>query len=324
MRGKSATALLSIVTISLVMLSGCGNSFPEMSQEEYDQTVQYAAGLLMRYSNNAVEKLIYVNPDKVELEDEEESTTTETDIAKAETEKTEPPQPETTTEKGTIESGGNTQPSGVGISVNAGSTDATGDASNDPATEASKEDTGKAATDISIAEASVDTIQEDDPTASATTTTATTTTESGSTSTDKVISYSDEQELMDGLYLRYNGYYVTSSYPENAKTMVIEAGNGKRLLVFSFRVVNESGQDKYLDMVKLNPYFQLTINGTNMGYTSVTMLENDLSTFAGTIAAGESKTLVLVKEIDTSLAKNIQELELTISMDGQSQTVIME
>ena len=321
MRGKSATALLSIVTISLVMLSGCGNSFPEMSQEEYDQTVQYAAGLLMRYSNNAVEKLIYVNPDKVELEDEEESTTTETDIAKAETEKTEPPQPETTTEKGTIESGGNTQPSGAGISGNAGSTDAAGDASNDPATEASKEDADKAATDISIAEASVDTIQEDDPTASATTTT---TTESGSTSTDKVISYSDEQELMDGLYLRYNGYYVTSSYPENAKTMVIEAGNGKRLLVFSFRVVNESGQDKYLDMVKLNPYFQLTINGTNMGYTSVTMLENDLSTFAGTIAAGESKTLVLVKEIDTSLAKNIQELELTISMDGQSQTVIME
>lgn len=320
MRGKSATALLSIVTISLVMLSGCGNSFPEMSQEEYDQTVQYAAGLLMRYSNNAVEKLIYVNPDKVELEDEEESTTTETDIAKAETEKTEPPQPETTTEKGTIESGGNTQPSGAGISVNAGSTDASGDASNDPATEASKEDTDKAATDISIAEASVDTVQEDDPTVSATTTT----TESGSTSTDKVISYSDEQELMDGLYLRYNGYYVTSSYPENAKTMVIEAGNGKRLLVFSFRVVNESGQDKYLDMVKLNPYFQLTINGTNVGYTSVTMLENDLSTFAGTIAAGESKTLVLVKEIDTSLAKNIQELELTISMDGQSQTVIME
>lgn len=319
MRGKSATALLSIVTISLVMLSGCGNSFPEMSQEEYDQTVQYAAGLLMRYSNNAVEKLIYVNPDKVELEDEEESTTTETDIAKAETEKT-----ETTTEKGTTQSGGNTQPFGAGISVNAGSTDATGDASNDSATEASKEDTDKAATDISIAEASVDTIQEDDPTASATTTTATTTTESGSTSTDKVISYSDEQELMDGLYLRYNGYYVTSSYPENAKTMVIEAGNGKRLLVFSFRVVNESGQDKYLDMVKLNPYFQLTINGTNMGYTSVTMLENDLSTFAGTIVAGESKTLVLVKEIDTSLAKNIQELELTISMDGQSQTVIME
>jgi len=320
MRGKSATALLSIVTISLVMLSGCGNSFPEMSQEEYDQTVQYAAGLLMRYSNNAVEKLIYVNPDKVELEDEEESTTTETDIAKAETEKTEPPQPETTTEKGTIESGGNTQPSGVGISANAGATNAAGDASNDSATEASKEDTDKAATDISIAEASVDTVQEDAPTASATTTT----TESGSTSTDKVISYSDEQELMDGLYLRYNGYYVTSSYPENAKTMVIEAGNGKRLLVFSFRVVNESGQDKYLDMVKLNPYFQLTINGTNVGYTSVTMLENDLSTFAGTIAAGESKTLVLVKEIDTSLAKNIQELELTISMDGQSQTVIME
>ncbi|MCR4832759.1 MAG: hypothetical protein K5900_04220 [Butyrivibrio sp.] len=320
MRGKSATALLSIVTISLVMLSGCGNSFPEMSQEEYDQTVQYAAGLLMRYSNNAVEKLIYVNPDKVELEDEEESTTTETDIAKAETEKTEPPQSETTTEKGTTESGGNTQPSGVSISGNAGSTDAAGDASNYSATETSKEDTDKAATDISIAEASVDTVQEDDPTASATTTT----TESGSTSTDKVISYSDEQELMDGLYLRYNGYYVTSSYPENAKTMVIEAGNGKRLLVFSFRVVNESGQDKYLDMVKLNPYFQLTINGTNVGYTSVTMLENDLSTFAGTIAAGESKTLVLVKEIDTSLAKNIQELELTISMDGQSQTVIME
>ena len=54
MRGKFATAVLSVLTITTITITGCGSSFPELTDEEYDQTVQYAAGLLMRYSNNAV------------------------------------------------------------------------------------------------------------------------------------------------------------------------------------------------------------------------------------------------------------------------------
>ena len=316
MRGKFATAVLSVLTITTITITGCGSSFPELTDEEYDQTVQYAAGLLMRYSNNAVEKLIYVNPDKVELDDEEEkSSSTTAKSTKTSNAAT------AATSKEVIEKPEIEEDYDLASSEKSTDDEAGKEASNKAGADSS---TDIAGTDISIADVSVEGASEETDTQESTASASTASSQTTSSSGTRVLSYSEEQELMDGLYLRYNGYYVTSSYPENARTMVIEASSGKRLLVFSFRVVNESGSDKYLDMVSLNPYFQISINGTNLGYTSVTMLDNDLSTFAGTIAAGESKTLVLVKEIDASLSKNIDSLELTITMNGQSQTVVME
>ena len=50
-----------LLLCGILIMTGCGSSFPEMTQEEYDQTVEYAAGLLMRYSNNGQERLIYVD-----------------------------------------------------------------------------------------------------------------------------------------------------------------------------------------------------------------------------------------------------------------------
>jgi len=306
MRGKFATAVLSIISISLFTLTGCGNTFPDLSEEEYDQTVQYAAGLLMKYSNNAVEKLIYVNPDKVELEDEEEEEET--------TSKTSTKKEDTSEEKEEAK-----------IPGTSASTDSSMDHN---ANFDSSEPIDNPTVDISIADASIDSTSDGgssaESTSNSSSTTEETTASGSSTSSAEVMSYTDELEVQDGLFLRYNGYYVTSSYPENAKTMVIEAGSGKRLLVFSFRAVNESNQDIYLDMVSLNPYFRININGNDLGYASVTMLDNDLGTFTGTIAAGDSQTLVLVKEIDVSLAKSIDTVEVTLTMEGQSTMVIME
>ena len=45
----------------LVMVTGCGTAFPELTETQYNQTVEYAVGLLMKYSNNDKEKLVYVN-----------------------------------------------------------------------------------------------------------------------------------------------------------------------------------------------------------------------------------------------------------------------
>ncbi|MCR4904190.1 MAG: hypothetical protein K6A23_15130 [Butyrivibrio sp.] len=317
MRGKFAITLLSILTVGTVSLTGCGSSFPELTDEEYEQTIQYAAGLLMRYSNNAVEKLIYVNPDKVELEEEDEED--KASASAATTSKT--TAKETTTAKKTEES---TKTEEIASATNA-SSDAIKETIHASSTKSStEEELQDASTEISISavEDLAEENNEDDD--------ATDISIESSSSTDieiedvNILSYSDQQEIMDGLFLRYNGYYVTSSYPENAKTMVIEASEGKRLLIFSFRAVNESGKDIDLDMVSMNPYFQLSINGKNLGYTSVTMLDNDLSTFKGTIPAGESQTLVLVKEIDASVAKNIDTLELVVNAGDLSQVVYLE
>ena len=51
---------LSLATLAL--LTGCGNPYPDMTDEQYIQVVEYASGLLLKYSNNGVKKLTYLEP----------------------------------------------------------------------------------------------------------------------------------------------------------------------------------------------------------------------------------------------------------------------
>ena len=50
MRTKKYLGLLTAICFSLC-LAGCGEAFPELTEDEYDQTVEFAVGLLMKYSN---------------------------------------------------------------------------------------------------------------------------------------------------------------------------------------------------------------------------------------------------------------------------------
>ena len=53
-----------IVGLTLIM-TGCGEKFPDLTEEQYKQTVEYAAGLLMKYSNNGQERLVVVDVKEV-------------------------------------------------------------------------------------------------------------------------------------------------------------------------------------------------------------------------------------------------------------------
>ena len=44
-----------------IALTGCGEKFPSLTDEEYDRTVEYAVGLLMKYSRNEQARLTYVD-----------------------------------------------------------------------------------------------------------------------------------------------------------------------------------------------------------------------------------------------------------------------
>lgn len=44
-----------------VLVTGCG-AYPEMTDEQYNQVVEYASALLLKYSNNGVKKLTYLEP----------------------------------------------------------------------------------------------------------------------------------------------------------------------------------------------------------------------------------------------------------------------
>ena len=328
MRGK-ISSVISIVCITS-MLAGCGSEFPELTDEQYQQTVEYAAGLLMKYSNNGIEKLAYVTTDDVEEylaeingENEEEEDSEEVKPTKTTTEESmvdDDTQKESTTAESTesisdsSESASTKENTGNVEDIDLSSATIDNSASN-AASSQDEATSDSATTEISIE--SVENISSSDNSSEGSSSETT-------TSEGTVLSETEKQSLGNGLYLTYTGYYVTTSYPQDDASFVITADNGKKLLVLGFKVANETNSAITLDMVSTNPHFQILVNGENIGYTGVTILENDLSSFYGTIAAGEKKSLVLVKQISETDSKNIDSLGMIASINGTEQTVTLE
>ena len=72
MRTKKYFGILTAICFSLC-LAGCGEAFPELTDDEYNQTVEFAVGLLMKYSNNGQAKLTYVDAKEVTKQREKEA-----------------------------------------------------------------------------------------------------------------------------------------------------------------------------------------------------------------------------------------------------------
>lgn len=70
---RKKTSIPGIVFASLFLFSGCGSTLPEMTAQQEDKIVEYAAGIVMRHTNDYESRLVdlsfYSNP--------EENTTTE-------------------------------------------------------------------------------------------------------------------------------------------------------------------------------------------------------------------------------------------------------
>ena len=269
-----------------ICLAGCGEKFPELTDQQYAQTVEYAAGLLMKHSNNGQERLVYVDAKEVEKQRAKEAAAAEK-AAEEEKEKEKEqkpapkpePAPAAATDNSQEESGEEGQPL------------TTGDT---PAAEASQE-TGEE----SGAEEAAGL---DDPNA---------------------VTLSDEetQEITDDIFLSYQGYMISSSYPESSKSYVVNADKGKKLLVLRFDLYNGSDSSKAVNLISLNPQFEIIMNGKNLGYSAVTFLPNDLSTYSGTIESRAHESVVVLTQISSEDSKNIQSLGMIATMRGQSQTV---
>jgi hypothetical protein len=289
MRGKRffQTALIISLSLSLV---GCGEKFPDLTEEQYKQTVEYAAGLLMRYSNNGQERLIYVDAAEIEkqrqkkareeaekaAESAEQTPTAQTPVQQTPVQPLPQPEPEEDqvltgedlqegTDTESLENGENTQ-------VAEGTEEPeSSDAFSDP---------------------------------------------------DAMVLSSDQsQEITPGIFLSYQGYAVTNTYPESSKSYVVNADKNKKLLVLRFDLYNGTDGDKSVNMIPLNLLFQIILNGNNIGYSSVTFLPNDLSSYSGTIESRAHESVVVLTQISESEAKHIDTLGMIVTLRGQDQKV---
>lgn len=298
MRAKKYLGIAILISACLG-LSGCGESFPDLTEEEYDQTVEFAVGLLMKYSNNGQNKLTYVDAKELNKQREKEAA----QKAKEEQEKAKEPEKVT--------------PEPEPVVVPPVQDETTSGSSEDEATTAlSGQEPGDSSSLASSGEGpgqdegNTDTsepveVAKEDPDAI-------------------VISADDTYEITDDIFLSYDGYSVSSSYPESSKSYVINADKGKKLLVLRFDLYNASDSSKNVDLLKKNILIQVILNGKNLGYTPVTFLPNDLTSYVGTIDSRAHESLVVLTEIDQSVSTQIQTLGLIVTMNGAEQKVTLK
>ena len=130
----------------------------------------------------------------------------------------------------------------------------------------------------------------------------------------------------DGVVITYMGSQILDSYPENEDDdlfFALDASTGKKLLVLRFSLQNTTVEEKNLDIFSVAPRFVMKINETERTHAISTMLLDDLSTYIGSLAAGEEISLVLLAEIDNTL-DTIEKLELTVSTAEESAVTLLQ
>lgn len=146
-------------------------------------------------------------------------------------------------------------------------------------------------------------------------------------SSTPVNSYTMEEVigLPAGVALNCTGQSVCDSYPEDGEVEIfsISASSEKRkLLVVEFELTNNSGQEQSIDILSSDVSFQVTVNGNyKRNALTAPMLLSDLSTFVGTIPDGGRTEAVILVEVDTEKAANLESVSVRIKNGEKTCTI---
>lgn len=131
--------------------------------------------------------------------------------------------------------------------------------------------------------------------------------------------------LPEGCSMEYTGYEITDSYPRTEDVaFVIDASVGKKLLILSFTIANNGTESTYVDVNGRKPSCVLQINDTDKCFIQVTLLTDDLTTYSGSLDAGQEVPLVMIAEIPEEAADGIETLKLSVTAEGSSATAVLQ
>lgn len=140
------------------------------------------------------------------------------------------------------------------------------------------------------------------------------------------MAYLDEYIDEPNLQIRFTGYEVLDSYPKEGADIYFSVmpTSGKKLLVLNFDVTNVSGEEVLLDMISKNVTFSIRVNDQKGELALSTFLLDDLRSYSGSIPAGGSESLVLIKEIDESLEGNVSSVGVSMKSASKIATILTD
>ena len=149
--------------------------------------------------------------------------------------------------------------------------------------------------------------------------------DNSSEETKTVYSSIDSLLVPEGVSIIYTGSQILDSYPAGEEAdpyFALDASAGKKLLVLMFTVQNTTGEEQSLEVFAAATRCMVQINDTERTHIISTMLLDDLSTYVGSLQAGEEISLVLLAEIDNTL-ESVEKLELTVNTaEGSVKTLL--
>lgn len=133
--------------------------------------------------------------------------------------------------------------------------------------------------------------------------------------------------LPEGVKITYQGNEIHSSYSQAAEEndyFALDASEGKKLLVLKFKIENQSQAEQSIDLLSRSIIIRTTVNGNNDYNVLTTMLMNDMSTYVGTVTAGEGVDVVLLAEVDSDISDSITTLSINLKDDSKACTIQLQ
>lgn len=125
---------------------------------------------------------------------------------------------------------------------------------------------------------------------------------------------------LEQISLSCNGIEFKDTYPDSGDELffALNASPGCKLAIVHLTLTNTGGSDSNIDVFSKEPRFKLSINGGEYHSIMTTLLENDFSVYAGTLAPGQSLDAVLVADIKEEECGQVNEASLSIRYNGET------
>lgn len=125
---------------------------------------------------------------------------------------------------------------------------------------------------------------------------------------------------MDGVEITYKDCVISDEYPNDGTALfVVEAEPGKKLVAVEYSLTNNTDNEVTYTVPDDGVIFRLKLDNSNSVMSFKTLLLNDFSNLKNfKLAAGESRTAVIVFQVDTEDADTLSKIDVRYGKGGSS------